>query len=276
LVIEADLHVHSTASDGLLTPSQVCHEGERRGLKWIALTDHDTTGGLDEAFQAAESLKLQVIPGIELSCYHPHGEIHILGYWVNRRLEAFQHFLASLRRNRRERIENMFHKARNLGYEIEWEEVEAQAGGESIGRPHLARALSRKGYFPDLGVAFDALLAKGRPAYVPREKIDPEEAVKLILSAEGTPVWAHPGFTPDYHQVLPSLVEAGLAGIEVFYPYPVDESALREYFLDQCRRWDLVASGGTDFHGHDLPLGSYGIGEENVRELEKRRGEHLK
>lgn len=286
-----DLHVHSTASDGTLSPSEVVREAHARGLCAIALTDHDTMDGVAEALQAGMRLGVEVIPGVELNTESPAGEVHVLGYfpppegWSPEADPAghgagvvgavidreFYDLLASRRDSRAERARKMVQRLRELGMPLSYEDVLRQAGDAPVGRPHIARALLEAGYVESVKEAFDRWLHRGGPAYVPREKLSPAEAVQAIIDAGGVPVLAHPGRI-DGQWVIQELIDAGLEGLECYYPEHTPEQTDR--YLGLAREHGLVVTGGTDYHGprspHDADLGSLPVPPEAVEQLKER------
>src|SRR2546430_9967654 len=186
-----DLHTHSTASDGIYSPTELLQRAKDSGLRVLALTDHDSTGGLDEAAQTAKQLDIDFIPGIEINTDVNGGEVHMLGYFVEYHRPAFQSILKVLRDARERRGQRMVELLNEQGVNIRWERVREIAEG-AVGRPHVAKALMEAGYVQSIGEAFDKYIGNGCPAYVPRYKLTPEDAVRLIVSANGLPVIAHP------------------------------------------------------------------------------------
>lgn len=251
-----DLHTHSTASDGLLTPARLVALAVERGLRVLALTDHDTTDGLAEAQSAAETVGLRFVPGVELSTHVEAGEVHILGYFIEPTHPALRTALARFREAREDRAATIVARLTAAGAPIRLERVLALASG-SIGRPHVARALVEAGHATSINDAFERWLVRGRPGYVERYRLTPPDAVCLIRAARGVPVLAHPHSADDLPGLLPELVAVGLAGIECYYG-DYDDTRKQTY-LDLAARYDLVPSGGTDFHGtgvaHRRPLG---------------------
>jgi predicted metal-dependent phosphoesterase TrpH len=242
-----DLHSHTTASDGTFTPRELVQEAARRGLRVLAITDHDSTEGLAEAMEeAARCRPLQIVPGIEINCDVEGAEIHILGYYMDYEAPWFQAFCREQRRERVERVHRMAARLGALGMPIDPAEVLALVQEGSAGRPHVAQVLVKRGYVKTVREAFDRYLGAGKPGHVPRKKLSPEEAVRLIRRAGGVPVLAHPGLA-ERDELIPSLVEAGLMGIECYY---AEHSATqRAGYAELCRRYGLVATGGSDFHG---------------------------
>lgn len=254
----ADLHMHSTASDGRLTPSELMERAAAAGLKAVALTDHDTTAGIDEARETAEKLGMAFLPGIEIST-GKGGDIHVLGYGIDPQNEELNAFCAQMKQDRIERIPKMMQKLADIGMPLDPERVMALAKG-SVGRPHVARAMVETGYVNDPQEAFARYLGSGMPAYVPRTEVATEEAVRLILKAGGVPVLAHPGDYPDEAKRILEVNEKqgwGLKGIEVYYPHHL-ENAFEPWLTIACEKALLVTSG-SDFHfdgdGHHAAVG---------------------
>ena len=274
-----DLHMHTTASDGIYSPTELMHRVKEVGLRVVALTDHDTTDGIGEAARTAQALDIEFIPGIEINSDVSGGEVHMLGYYLEYQRPEFQKILKVLRDARVRRGERMVELLNEEGIHISWERVREIAQG-SVGRPHVAQALMEAGYVKSIGEAFDKYIGNDKPAYVPRYKLTPEDAVRLIESANGLPVIAHPIALPGLDILrtwLPNLKAAGLVGLETYYgPYTQqDEQAL----LAIAHEYGLIPTGGTDFHGpniHPTPLGGRYVPYEAVEQLKaaaaKRRG----
>ncbi len=248
-------------------------------LQVIAVCDHDSTEGVDEAQAAGEGLAVEVIPGVELSCDTAGGELHMLGYYANYHDPAFQAELTRLREGRVGRAEAMARKLTELGYPITFERVQELAGDGSIGRPHVAQALLEAGHVTHKAEAFTRFIGRNGPAYVERAKLTPVDAVHLIRSVGGLPVFAHPVIvrgngeqleTLPVDEALPGLVEAGLAGLEVYYPRYT--ARIIERLLGLARRYGLLVTGGSDFHGAGIagaPLGSIYVPRRCVSGLKK-------
>lgn len=261
-----DLHVHSTASDGSLTPRQVVQQARTLGLQAIALTDHDTVAGLEEALQAGAELGVEVIPGIEISARHDPGSMHILGYFIDQQNSRLQEQLAVLQQARAARNPAIIAKLQDLGLWLTMAEVEAVAGGGQVGRPHIAQVLVRKGYARDFQDAFDRFIGNHGPAYVSKFRFPPAEAIALIREAGGLAALAHP-FTLEYRSpshlkdLLSKLRAWGLAAVEVLYPeHNPEQEAL---YQNLARELGLLITGGSDFHGHikpDIRLGEIAPG----------------
>ena len=259
---KVDLHIHSTASDGRLSPEDVIYKSAELGLSIIAITDHDTVDGIAPALAAAKAFpQLKVIPGVEISTDVPQGEIHVLGYFIDYTNHELEATLRRFRSSRLERAQGMIAKLRNLGIHIEWQRVQEIAGTGSFGRPHLAQAMLEKGYIGSFKEAFIKYLGRDGPAYVEREKMTPAEAVELILLASGLPVLAHPLTINDLETMIVELKAAGLVGIEAYYDgYTADEI---NKLVSLAKRYNLIATGGSDYHGLDASTETM-IGGANV------------
>ncbi len=242
-----DLHTHSICSDGTLTPVDLVREASRRGLSFLALTDHDTVEGLPEAIAEGNRLGITIIPGTELSAERNGREAHILGYYIDTENDEFIRELDVFAQMRPVRIELMVEKLRALGLDIDHDRVREIAGPGTIGRPHVARALIEKSYATDIADAFNTYLSAGRPGYVPRQKITPEEAIGLISRAGGVPVLAHPFSTRAVEESLADFVPIGLKGLEAYYGEYTHEQ--REELRQVAERWNLIPTGGSDYHG---------------------------
>ena len=259
--IEVDLHLHTTFSDGTLTPTQLVSLCAERGLKTICISDHDTTNGLPEAFEAASAYPdITVIPGIELSTDVPGSEIHILGYFVDHKDASLQTILEEFRSGREDRGMKMVENLNDLGLGISWDRVQQIAGDASIGRPHIAQALVEAGYVKYPRDAFDEYLGRNGSAYVERPKLLPEDAVRLLIEHGALPVMAHPTYSasksdrdgvsslPD---ILNSLKAAGLVGMEVYYGDYTPEQV--EWLRGLAEEFDLIPCGGSDYHALGNP-----------------------
>ena len=248
--MKSDLHLHSTVSDGLLTPTELVDKAFEAGVRIMSLTDHDSTDGLAEAITAAGKYNdLILIPGVELSTDTKNGEIHILGYFIDMESEDLQKTLESFREDRLYRAKSMVNKLIKLGYKITWEEVLKVAGSGSVGRPHIAEILAETGQVASIKAAFDELLGRNGPAYTERRKMGPETAIELIVQHSGIPVLAHPREVNNLDEILPSLVSSGLKGMETYYG--LYSTAERTRFQQLCDNHNLLATGGSDYHGPD-------------------------
>ena len=267
---KVDLHIHSTASDGRLNPVEVVRQAAKKGLSVIAIADHDSVDGIASALETAKTFpRLKVIPSIELSTDVPHGEAHVLGYFIDYTDREFEATLEGLRKSRFHRAQGMLAKLKNLGIHIEWERVQKIAGTGSIGRPHIAQAMLEKGYISSMKEAFTKYIHRDGPAYVEREKMTPVETVGLILRFNGIPVLAHPFTTKNPEVLIVELKAAGLIGIEAYYnDYSTDEINELVSFAD---RYGLIATGGSDYHGleaaNETMIGGVNVPMESVERL---------
>ena len=267
-----DLHSHTTASDGSLTPRELVREAVKRGVRVLAITDHDSTGGLAEAFaEAALHPPLTIVPGLEINCDVDGGEVHVLGYYIDYQADWFQTFLSEQRAERVARVHRIAARLAELGMPIEPEEVLALVQEGSAGRPHVAQVMVKRGYVKSVREAFDKYLRAGGPANVPRRRLPPAEAVAVIRRAGGVPVFAHPGLAGQ-DAMIPDLVRAGLMGIEVYYAE--HSAAQTAAYLALCRDHGLMATGGSDFHGPQTgrtnPLGTPAVSMAVWEELKQR------
>jgi len=243
-----DLHLHTTASDGTLTPPEMVRRAAQRGLKYIAVTDHDSVDGIPEALAAAAAFPgLTCIPGIEISTEVETGEAHVLGYFVDYRDAGLNRRMHRIQESRERRAERMVAKLNDLGLTLDITRVRELAGNGSVGRPHVAAAMLEKGYIRKFAEAFDKYIGRDGPAYVPRDKITPLEAVEVILNARGLPVLAHPFTVGAVAPMVAELAAGGLAGLEVYYAEHSPEQ-VGEYNALAAEH-NLIATGGTDFHG---------------------------
>lgn len=241
-----DLHAHTTASDGALTPRELVRLAARHDVRVLAVTDHDSTEGLAEAIDEAARHGIEIVPGLEINTDVPGAEIHVLGYYVDWHAQWFQAFLSEQRAERVARVHRIVERLTELGMPLTAEEVFAVCREGSPGRPHVAQAMVHRGYVKSVREAFDKWLRADGPANVPRRRLTPVEAVAVIRRAGGVPVLAHPGLA-HRDEMIPELVEAGLAGIETYYP---EHSAAQvTAYRSTCERLHLVATGGSDYHG---------------------------
>ncbi|MCD7974401.1 MAG: PHP domain-containing protein [Phascolarctobacterium sp.] len=240
-----DLHIHSTFSDGLYTPAQLVSEAESKNVRVISVTDHDLWEGVAPALLAAEGTKVKVIAGVELGTQFDGASIHILGYHVDTGCTLLHDKMVDLRKAREERLLKILKKLNLLGYEVTAGECDPI--NRAVGRPHVAKALVAKGYFSTVQEAFDVLLRRGGPAYVAQPRLNPEEAIKLIHSAKGIAVLAHPNELPnvDFAEML--ITKFPFDGLEVYHPSADEES--QKHWLQFARKKNILISGGSDFHG---------------------------
>lgn len=266
--MKADLHVHTTASDGRYSPEDIVRMAVSRGVEVMAITDHDSVDGVPGALEAAKPFpKLRVIPGVEVSTDVPHGEVHMLGYFIDYSDPGLTRKLAELRNSRKVRAQRMIEKLATMGVHVEWDRVQDIAGSGSVGRPHIARAMMENGYVQSTREAFSRFIGREGPAYVEREKMTPEQVVEFVVEVGGLPVLAHPGDIDDLDDFIPRLQRVGMIGMEVYYNGYNAKTVAQLASLSS--KHNLIALGGSDYHGLDTltetPLGGVDIPPECVK-----------
>lgn len=275
-----DLHIHSTYSDGTLTPTELVRLAKDKGLTGVAITDHDTCEGVDEALAAGKYCDLDVIPGLEMSAVHGDSHLHLLGYCIDHHNPELTRELMAIQEARRNRNGRIVQLLQEQGIEITLAEVESCSAVGQTGRPHIARVLQNKGVVTSIDQAFAIYLGRGGKSYVPRKVLAAEDAIRLINAAGGVPVLAHPTTIDNSLRKIPQLVEQllgfGLAGIEAYYP--VHSTRNQKQLSMLAARYGLVVTGGSDYHGEIRP-GTMLAGGANVcvphrllAELKKRAG----
>ncbi|NMA33801.1 MAG: PHP domain-containing protein [Clostridiaceae bacterium] len=268
-----DLHTHSTASDGSMTPAELVRHAYESGLSAVALTDHDTVAGVEEALEEGARTGIEVIAGVEISVSLSgwgmkfENEMHLLGYFFDGGYEPILTTLEELRRRREQRNPRVIEKLNEMGFDITMEEVAAKAPGDVVGRGHIAKVLMEKGYTASIDEGFERFLAAGKPAYVSKEKLTPEQGIAVILQSGGVPVLAHPVLMGLQREqlmvVLKRLKAAGLRGIEALYSENSPEQT-RE-MLELAEKTGLRVTGGSDFHGSIKPDIKIGVGRGDLR-----------
>ena len=269
-----DLHLHSTVSDGRLSPSELVRFAHGRGVTTMALSDHDSTDGVDEAQRVGAALGMRVIPAIELSTDVPGASIHVLGLFLDHHQPEFQTTIRSFRDARIGRARQMVEALGRIGAPVSLERVFEIAGEGSVGRPHVAQALLEAGHVQTIDEAFERFIGRDGPAYFEGFRLEPAEGVRLIHSVGGLASWAHPNELDgrDWRQFLPAAVAAGVDGLEVYYSkeYPPDVQA---DLLAACAEYDLVPTVGSDFHGFgtlQVPPGAVWSPPDLLERLESR------
>ena len=262
-----DLHTHTTASDGSDSPGQLVAKAQAAGLSAIAVTDHDTVSGLEEAGRAAKDRGIELVPGVELSVNFHKGNMHMLGYYMDVANRRFLEVLERVQGARARRNPKILALLDDLGLPISMKEVEALSKGGQIGRPHIARAMVEKGYVKSVSEAFDKYLKRGARAYAPKSILSPGEAIEVLRGAKGVPVLAHPfslmtSSQEELDAIVFELKEAGLMGIECYYSE--HDSAFTSMCLGLARRYNLVVTGGSDYHGKAKPHIRLGKGRGNL------------
>ena len=270
--IVADLHVHSTASDGLLSPEELVSKTLALGLSAFALTDHDTIDGIQPAMNAAGGTDLTLIPGIELSCGWEgrDNSVHVLGLYIKEDAPAMVSLLAEQKEARYHRAIRMVELLQKLGLDVtELHEQFLAARDKVLGRPHIARFLVEKGYIQDFQEAFDRYLSRGKPAYVPKDHVAPERGIDIIHSSGGIAVIAHPGLIADWDNVWKMLVDLPWDGIETFYSEHKNSEVEKFRQIVEQKGW--ISTGGSDYHGdygkHRDRLGKFGLPQAEYEEF---------
>ena len=266
-----DLHLHTTHSDGSLSPTAVLQLAHTANVTALAITDHDMVTGIPEAIAAGAERGIEIIPGVEISSCMGNSELHLLGYCIDWQDSELNRRLATLRESRHTRNPQIIERLRALGLDVTYEEVRALAGTDAVGRPHIARLLMDKKYVTSAKDAFDRYLAEGRPAYVARELPNPTDAIAWIRAAGGVAVLAHPTWAKvsgeGLNALLTTLKAEGLGGIEVHYSTHTKRQTME--YLDLAKRLDLLVTGGSDFHGITKPDIEVGMGRGGLNVSEK-------
>lgn len=273
MAFHVDLHLHTTASDGRLQPKDLVRLLIRQGLRLVAITDHDSLEGIDEArFEASKHPGLNLIPGIEITADASDGEAHILGYGMDTGDKRLQDILVGFRNDREIRAREMVEKLNSIGIGIAWSRVAELAEGAAVTRPHVALAMVEAGYVTSISDAFSKYIGNSGPAYVSRQHLGIQDAIKLIANFGGLPVLAHPArYVKNLEDKLPGLTQAGLVGMEVFYKDYTDEEV--KYLRNLSKEHGLVATGGSDYHANGTPdevlPGTVGPGMGHILDMMK-------
>jgi predicted metal-dependent phosphoesterase TrpH len=265
---EADLHCHTTASDGLLTPGELVKLASRTGLKAIAITDHDTISGWSEAKDVGSKFDMVILRGLELNTVWDNKEVHILGYQMDSKSKIMRGRLLELQQSRYNRIKEILYRLEQIDIKVPIEDVLEYAQGESVGRPHVAQALVKHRYVNDNQEAFVRYIGLGAPAYVPRFKLDTVEGIRFIRESKGVAVLAHPGLQGLEEGIIASWVNEGLQGLEIIHS---DHNSIdQEFYGKIALKYDLIMTGGSDYHGDNkpnVPLGKWGVSLDVVWQI---------
>jgi hypothetical protein len=272
-----DLHLHSLHSDGTMAVKEIIKEAEGLGLEIISITDHDTVSGVEEALELTKNKSIKVIPGIEINTEYKKREVHILGYFIDIYNGELNETIEKLRNERVNRVKKVITKLNQLNIHITFEDVLEESKGESIGRPHVALAMIKKGYGKSVPEIFDQYLEIGKPAYVERFKLTPYDAISLIHKAGGIAVLAHPKLVED-EEVVEELLPH-LDGLEVFHSEHNERD--RELYLNKAQQYNLLITGGSDCHGKgkdkEKLIGTVKVPNQYTKEIlklyEKKGGE---
>ncbi|HEY3374135.1 MAG TPA: PHP domain-containing protein [Candidatus Aquicultor sp.] len=269
--MSVDLHLHTTKSDGSLTPEQVVEAAAKRRINIIAIADHDTTAGIAVAQAVASTHGIEVIPAVEFSSKFNSRDIHILGYFIFHEDPELLTYLKTLKEARAERAQEMVQCLRNIGFNLTFEEVEKAAKGASIGRPHIARVLLRKGYIETFSDAFNKYLRRGGPCFIEKFTYSPKKIIRLIHNVGGAAVFAHPGLS-GLDTYIPKLVDMGLDGFEAYHVDHTQEMTKR--YIEYAKQYGLIVTGGSDDHGpvskHGVRMGTVFVPNEVVGSLRRR------
>lgn len=269
--VKADLHMHTTFSDGTLSPYELVKRCKQRGLSIISITDHDSVDAFPDAIEYGKEFGVEVIPGVELSAMVGDKDVHLLGYFVDYTSKRLQEYLEFFRQERKRRAERIVAKLNSINVPLKLESVLQRAGKGSVGRPHIASAMVEGGFIQHYQEAFEKFIGNGGPAYERKFYLSPEEAIKLISSSGGLSFLAHPGrYTSD--EAVTQLIESGLDGIEVIHPSHTPTHTA--HYRGVVSEYFLLESGGSDFHGgkknDDDVLGYYYIEDVKVNMMKHR------
>lgn len=267
-----DLHIHTTKSDGILSPAQIVEWASIKGVHAIAITDHDTIEGIEEAIRVSNSYSVSIIPGIEISCIFEDEEIHILGYYIDYSNKNILKLTKVLKESRINRSKKIINKLNDLGFDITFKEVQNIISNNGvIGRPHIAKLLAEKKYVQTVREAFDKYIGKNKPAYVERFKLSVQDGIKLIHNAGGIAVIAHPGLIKDENRIF-QIIDLGIDGIEAIHSKHSQYDVLK--FSEIAHVNNLIITGGSDFHeefNKGIPiLGDYFIDFEHLELLSEK------
>ncbi len=241
----ADLHIHSTFSDGLWDVRTIFIKAKERGLSTISITDHDTVAGIEEAIKISKEMEMEFIPGVEISSYYKQRDVHILGYFINWENSAFVKKLDKMRKIREKRAKIIIEKLKELGMDIPYSRVLEVAGKSPVARPHIAHVMVEKGYVSSVEESFEKYIGDNGPAYYPKILYTPSDVISMIKKYRGISILAHPGRLPE--EMVKEIIDMGVDGIEVFYPEHTEETVERLKKLARDR--GLLITGGSDCHG---------------------------
>ena len=272
--LKADLHTHSTASDGINEPKENVRLAKEQGLAAFSITDHDTISGIDETVETGKKAGIEIVPGIEISTLDKGQDVHILGYFIQYKNKDFLIALDELKKVRKKRNGMMIEKLNKLGIQITMDQVKAKLrkGNDNIGRPHIGEVLIEQGIVGSLEEAFEEYLGRGGKAFINPVRISPEEGIDIIKKAGGVPVLAHPGLYDD-DQLIVRLIKYGISGIEVYHPEHDEKDKLK--YRQLTEKYKLLFTGGSDFHGsrngkvYHSPIGSETVPYEVVKKLKE-------
>jgi 3',5'-nucleoside bisphosphate phosphatase len=267
---KADLHTHTTYSDGSWSPEEIVRKASGLGLDIISITDHDNVKGFKAAYEAGKNLGVEVIPGVEISSEISNREIHILGYFFDPANSELERYLNFFREERVKRASRIVNKLNNLGFNIHLDEVLEKANNSSVGRPHIAQVMLEKGIVSSFYEAFNKYIGNGSPAFEKKVHVSPESAFKIITDAGGLSFIAHPGNIPEH--LLKELIDSGMDGIEVVHPS--HNKLQQRFYRGVVNSYFLLECGGSDYHGgkreDDNNFGKYNVNTSSVEAMRKR------
>ncbi len=274
--MSADLHIHTTFSDGSYKPEEIVDMAKKNDFKTIAISDHDTLDGINPALEYASNKDIEVIPAIEFSTFEGKAEIHILGYFIDHEDDYLRKKVKKIFDSRKIRAQKMVELLNKQNIDITYNEVKNMASDDYIGRPHIAKLMIKKGYINEMKDAFtDQYIGNGGKAYVEKYKLSPVEAIDLILNTGGVPVLAHPVFInhgePMDKQDIKKLKDTGLLGLEVYHSKHNEKTI--EYYKNIAQELDLLITGGSDFHGENsqgVNLGDIRLSNEHIDKLKEK------
>jgi 3',5'-nucleoside bisphosphate phosphatase len=269
---KADLHTHTYYSDGLLSPSELIKKAKESNISLLSVTDHDNVEGINEAIKEALIQGIEVVPGVELSAEYKNREVHILGYFFDYKSSQFNEYLMEFREQRYYRAIKIVEKLNELKIPLSMEDVLKKVKGKaSIGRPHIANALVAEGYISSYYEAFLKYIGDGKPAYIKKPALSPDEAVKIISKFGGLSFLAHPGKSIRDNTLI-EIIESGIDGIEVIHPSHSESDTL--YFQQICGQYFLLECGGSDFHGgrsnEEVIFGNYFVSDSKINAMKSR------
>jgi len=268
-----DLHLHSTASDGVLTPKELVEKAVSLGLRAIAITDHDSIEGIESALEEGKLNGIEIIPAVELSSGLDCRDIHFLGYYIDYRNKGFRRQLAELRKYRTERASKMVELLKKNNLKIPFEEVLGEAGNGSVSRAHVAKVMVNRGYIDSIEEAFEKYIGREGPCFVEKYYFSPKKVIEMIINTGGIAVLAHPGLS-EVDKYIPRFIDYGIKGIEVLHGEHTEEQS--EYYLNLAKKYNLTPTGGSDYHGlkrskRGRKIGALNVPDHFLDELKKIR-----